>query len=62
MLSCCVLTVGAVDHVGNSLLPALEKSINQFDQVLDTPLNLEALQEFGVFWSTHSPKGTFGNG
>lgn len=29
----CVLTVGSVDHVGTSLLPALEKSINQFEQV-----------------------------
>lgn len=33
LFSSCVLTVGSVDHAGNSLLLALEKSINQFDQV-----------------------------
>lgn len=33
LLFCCVPTVDSVDHAGNSLLPALEKSINQFDQV-----------------------------
>lgn len=60
--SSCILTISAGDHVGNSLLPALEKSMNQFDQVLVAPLNLQALQGLGIFRFTHLPKGTFGNG
>lgn len=41
------------DHAGN----------DNFHQVLDTPLNLQAFPSTsGVSWSSHPPKGTVRNG
>lgn len=56
-LSCCALTISAINHVEN-LLPVLEKNINLFDQVFSTALSLRVLQGMGGFWfNPQPPKG-----